>query len=119
MLGFMNLAGFSYWLSTFIGNTVGAIVSYMLNRSYTFRSQVNWLRGLLLFAIVILSCYVIAYGLGMALVERLLPHLLPQAGREWIDNIAVLAGMGMYTVLNYFGQKHLVFGRSKGAGTSD
>jgi|GEM_PF-321543 putative flippase GtrA len=110
MLGLLNIAGLDYWTSTFIGNSLGAVVSYVLNRSYTFRSDVHWWRGIMLFAIVILACYLAAYGIGMALVERLLPLLMPQAGRAWIDNIAVFAGMGMYTLLNYAGQKRFVFG---------
>ena len=35
----LHLAGLSYWTSTFLGNSVGAVVSFFLNRSFTFRSQ--------------------------------------------------------------------------------
>lgn len=119
MLGLLNIAGLHYWLATFIGNCIGAAVSYVLNRSFTFRSEVHWWRGLLQFAVVILICYVIAYGLGMALVERVLPLLLPQVSRTWIDNLAVVAGMGMYTLLNYAGQKRYVFGGGKKRGAAD
>jgi len=110
MLGLLNVAGLDYWLSTFIGNSLGAVVSYALNRSYTFKSDVHWWRGMLQFALVILVCYGIAYGIGMALVERVLPLIVPQVSQVWIDNLAVVAGMGMYTILNYIGQKRFVFG---------
>lgn len=113
MLLLLNAIGFTYWWSTFIGNTVGAIVSYSLNRSYTFRSDVVWWRGLLPFAIVILACYVIAYGLGMTIVEWILPLIVPQVSHTWIDNLAVVAGMGMYTILNFIGQRWFVFGDRK------
>lgn len=109
MLGLLNLAGLGYWPSTLIGHAVGACVSYILNRSYTFRSDVHWLKGFLLFSLVVLTCYFISYGLGMAIVERALPILFPHAGSRLIENVAVVVGMGMYTVLNFLAQQRFVF----------
>ncbi|UOK56276.1 GtrA family protein [Bacillus sp. OVS6] len=37
----LNVINVSYWLSTFLGNTIGAAVSYYLNRSFTFSSQAS------------------------------------------------------------------------------
>ncbi|WP_420063835.1 GtrA family protein [Metabacillus litoralis] len=42
----LNVFGFSYWISTFIGNGIGAIISYILNRNFTFNSNVNNKKGL-------------------------------------------------------------------------
>ena len=38
---FFNLLHLNYWISTFAGNTIGAVVSYTLNRTFTFRSNVS------------------------------------------------------------------------------
>jgi putative flippase GtrA len=116
MLGLLNWIGLDYWVSTFIGNTVGVAVSYMLNRSYTFHSNVNWFRGLVRFTVVCLSCYFIAYGIGKVLAERYLTILFSRADHLLLDNMAILAGMVLYTGLNYIGQKYIVFRGSLSGG---
>jgi len=98
---------FSYWNSTFIGNLVGAVVSYMLNKNITFQSNARFVGSSIRFVIVILASYFIAYKLGLVLVEEAVGKSPLLAG--YIEVIAVLFGSGMYTVLNYFGQKYLVF----------
>ena len=112
MLALLNWAGIGYWLSTCIGNAAGACVSYVLNRTYTFRSDVLWWKGFVLFVLVVLGCYVISYGLGIALIERALPVIFPKASPKIIENTAIVAGMSMYTIINYFFQKKLVFASS-------
>ena len=52
---FFNLFHLNYWISTFAGNTIGAIVSYTLNRTFTFRSNVSVGSSWWKFAVVILS----------------------------------------------------------------
>lgn len=97
----------SYWNSTFIGNLVGAAVSYMLNKNITFQSNARFVGSSIRFIIVILASYFIAYKLGLVLVEAAVgksPLLT-----DYVEVIAVLFGSGMYTILNYLGQKYLVF----------
>lgn len=97
----------SYWNSTFIGNLVGASVSYMLNKNITFQSNARFVGSSIRFIIVILASYFIAYKLGLVLVEAAVgkSSLLT----DYVEVIAVLFGSGMYTILNYLGQKYLVF----------
>lgn len=108
---FLHLAGFSYWTSTFIGNTVGAIVSFFLNRSFTFRSQSSVSKSMIRFIAVILFCYFISYTIGRDLVEWILSnsHLTSSIKTD----IAVLISTGLYTVLNYVCQKLFVFRSTK------
>ncbi len=42
----LNGAGIGYWPATLIGNGIGAAVSYMLNRSFTFGSRTQVRRSL-------------------------------------------------------------------------
>jgi len=98
---FLHAVGLSYWLSTFLGNSVGAIVSYLLNRRFTFNSNATFGRSIPLFILVILSCYFLSYSASKFIVGFI---LLP-----YTNEIAVLLGTGLYTMLNYFGQKHIVF----------
>ncbi|MED1470870.1 GtrA family protein [Bacillus salipaludis] len=100
----------SYWISTFIGNSIGAIVSFFLNRSFTFKSQNAVSKTAIRFIVVILCCYSISYDLGKNLVSAILlsNHFFTEKIRT---DLAVLVGTGLYTVLNYLGQKLFVFSK--------
>lgn len=104
----LHLVGMSYWMSTFLGNSVGAMMSYYLNRRFTFRSKNAVSKSLILFIIVTLLCYVVSYSIGMNLVEWMLgtSNILKSGTKT---DLAVLISTGLYTVLNYLGQKWLVF----------
>ncbi|CEG28377.1 GtrA-like protein [Bacillus sp. B-jedd] len=106
MLMLLNAVGFSYWLSTFIGNAVGAAISYFLNRAFTFKSKVRFSKGVPRFLVVILCCYFLSYWLSARIVEFGLGTILP---KEWTDEAAVLLGGLFYTISNYIGQKKFVF----------
>ncbi|WP_026575255.1 GtrA family protein [Bacillus sp. UNC438CL73TsuS30] len=100
----------SYWISTFIGNSIGAIVSFFLNRSFTFKSRNAVSKTAIRFIVVILCCYFISYDLGKNLVSAILHsnHFFTEKIRT---DLAVLVGTGLYTVLNYLGQKLFVFSK--------
>ncbi|MBV7505771.1 GtrA family protein [Bacillus sp. sid0103] len=100
--------GLSYWMSTFLGNSVGACVSFFLNRRFTFRSDVSVLNGLLRFVMVILICYFISYTMGENLVQWLLVNNDTITSRVKTD-LAVLISTFLYTMLNYLSQKLIVF----------
>src|SRR5687767_5575104 len=69
MFFFLNVAGFSYWTSTFTGNAIGACVSFLLNRTFTFKSNVTFHKGLPRFLIIIFICYFSAYFCSERLLE--------------------------------------------------
>ncbi|RHW42602.1 GtrA family protein [Neobacillus notoginsengisoli] len=106
MLFLLNVFSVSYWLSTFTGNVVGAVISYFLNKAFTFESSVRFREGAPRFLAVILGCYFMSYWLSGRIVDAGAVGFLP---REWADNAAVLIGSVFYTVSNYFGQKKIVF----------
>jgi putative flippase GtrA len=105
---FLHAAGLSYWIATFLGNSIGACVSYILNRKFTFKSESSVPKSAIRFIIVILCCYFISYDLGKNLVEWVLKSYAIFNEKLKVD-LAVLVGTGMYTLLNYFGQKLFVF----------
>jgi putative flippase GtrA len=108
MLIFLNLFGLTYWLATFVGNCIGAGVSYILNRSFTFNSNISGSKGIPRFFFVILSCYVFSYSFGDIVAENI--HRSNQV-LSFIsdDELAVLVGTVTYTFTNYLGQKTIVF----------
>ncbi|MEC0228087.1 GtrA family protein [Paenibacillus alba] len=105
---FFNLLHLNYWVSTFAGNTIGAIVSFILNRTFTFRSNVSVGRSWWKFAIVIMSCYGLSYGASYLLVETVSPFMTSLSA-DWLHNAAILIGNGLYTIGNYLGHKFFTF----------
>ena len=105
---FLHGFSFSYWVSTFLGNIIGACVSYILNRSFTFKSNAAIGTSMVRFAIVILVCYFISYFLGQKIALYLFSQLL-FLGTKYAQDAAVLFGTGIYTIMNYLGQRIFVF----------
>lgn len=100
-----NLAHWSYWASSAANYILGGIVSFFLNKYFTFRCK-DWSWGQVVrFACNVAVCYFLAYGLAKPLVMSILD------GRSvWLqENVAMLAGMVLYTVLNYLGQRFFAF----------
>lgn len=94
----------SYLSSTFIGNSVGATVSYYLNRNFTFKSNIENKKGMILFTFVILGSYFISYPIGY--------HLL--MGNIFKTNLfgnelSILLSACLYSILNYLGQRYITF----------
>ncbi|MBB3108755.1 putative flippase GtrA [Paenibacillus phyllosphaerae] len=113
----LNWLGFGYWASTFIGNTLGAVNSFFMNRSFTFRSGSGIASTAWRFALLTLGCWLLAYGLAdkgaEVLARQLLPGLQMEMTERTIHNIAALAGSGLYTILGYIGSRWLVFRKAK------
>jgi putative flippase GtrA len=105
---FLHGFSFSYWVSTFSGNIIGACVSYILNRSFTFKSNAEIGTSMVRFAIVILVCYFISYFLGQKIALYLFSQL-SFLGTKYAQDAAVLFGTGIYTITNYLGQRIFVF----------
>lgn len=103
-----NWLHLNYWASTFGGNTIGAIVSYFLNRTFTFRSTARVGSSWWKFGLVILLCYGLSYGASWGLAS-LAAALFPSIPETWLHNAAILAGNGLYTIGNYFGHKLFTF----------
>ena len=100
-----NWAHCSYWLSSAANYVVGGIVSFFLNKYFTVRKKGCSWRQLVKFAINVAVCWLLAYGLAKPLVLRIL-----EGQSLWLqENVAMLVGMCLYTVLNYLGQRFFAF----------
>lgn len=108
MLLLLDIFNQSYWFSTFSGNCIGACISYLLNRVFTFQSKVNISRSLFRFIIVILTCYFLSYTVGTMAATFISDIYLV---RSILSNeeLAVFIGTAIYMLTNYLGQKYFVF----------
>jgi len=104
------LEGLGYWPSTSIAYVAGAVMSFFLNRKFTFRSEENFGKSAVKFAVNVAVCYVLAYSIAQPLGGLILGAM----GVEgiWLERLTKLGGMGLYTILNYFGQRFFAFKKS-------
>ena len=104
-----NVFSASYWVSSAANYIVGSVVSYFLNKYFTFQNKEKSMVQVLKFVVNISICYLIAYGGAKPLVR----YLLSSSNEKVQDNISMLIGMGLFVVLNYFGQRFIVFKDNK------
>ncbi len=105
MFGLYNLAGCNYWFSSAANYVLTSILSYFLNKHFTFRNQEKGWRPAVRFALNIAVCYLLAYGLA----EPLVRWALSGATATVQDNVAMLAGSCLFVGFNYLGQRLFAF----------
>lgn len=105
MFAFYNLLHFSYWISSAANYIVGSIVSYFLNKYYTFQNKSKSLKTVVKFIVNISLCYLIAYGVAKPLAAK----VLSSASVSIQENGAMLVGMCLFVFLNYLGQRFFAF----------
>ena len=113
MFGLYNLAGqhewgkVGYWLSTIGNNTVGSVVSFFLNKHFTFKNKEKGKAVVIRFVVNIAVCMTLAYGIAQKWVETALADTFLSTRMQ--GNISMLVGMVLFVLLNYFGQRFFAF----------
>lgn len=114
-LGFM-LAGALNYIPT-------SVMSFFLNKYFTFKSKGNLKKEAVRFAINIAVCWFLAYGIAKSATVFLM-GLAPESVFDFvrwisfgylneteaiIDNVATIVGMGLFVIFNYTGQRFFAF----------
>lgn len=113
MFGLYNLAGLhawgdtGYWISSAANYVIGSIVSFFLNKHFTFRNQERGAGVVVRFVVNISVCYLLAYGLAKPAVSWVLGGM--GFSQQLQGNLTMLAGSGLFVILNYFGQRFFAF----------
>lgn len=105
MFLFYNFFHFSYWISSAANYLFGSILSYFLNKKFTFQNKSKDIRVVLKFIINVSLCYLIAYGIAKPLVKFMLSNMT----KAIQDNAAMFVGMCLFVGLNYIGQRFWAF----------
>lgn len=105
MLVLYNLFNANYWFASTMNYLIGSIVSYFLNKYFTFQNNEKSIKQIVQFVINITICYLLAYGIAKPLVGI----VLSGCSLKIQENIAMLVGMCFFVGLNYIGQKFIVF----------
>ena len=105
MFSLYNLAGCSYWISSAANYILGSILSFFLNKYFTFQNRERSWGQVVRFTVNIAACYLVAYGVAKPAVRM----LLSGQSVSIQENAAMLVGMCLFTGLNYFGQRFFAF----------
>lgn len=109
MFVFYNVFQLSYWVSSASNYIIGSIVSYFLNKNFTFQNKSKSPVVILKFIANITVCYLVAYGLAKPFVR----YILAGYSAKVQDNISMLVGMCLFVALNYLGQRFFAFKEEK------
>ncbi len=104
-----NLFHMGYWPSTAISYALASVMSYFLNRYFTFKYRGSGYGVVLRFVLNIIVCYGLAYGIAQPLIS----WILSSASVTLRDNVAMLAGMCLFVGFNYIGQRFFAFRESE------
>lgn len=105
MFGLYNLAGCSYWVSSAANYVCGSILSFFLNKNFTFQNKDSLQKTLPKFVLNILLCYLLAYGIAKPTAL----YLLKDCAVTIQENVAMFVGMCLFTAFNYIGQRYFAF----------
>ncbi len=100
-----NLLCLNYWVSSAANYIVGSIVSYILNKHFTFQNKDNSIKVLIKFVVNVSICYLLAYGIAKPLTMKILTGMSTNVQ----ENIAMIVGMCFFVVFNYIGQRYFTF----------
>ncbi len=109
MFVFYNVFHFSYWVSSASNYFFGSILSYFLNKGFTFKYGKTDFKSIVRFTVNILLCYLIAYGIAKPAVR----HLLADYAKTIQENVAMVVGMVLFVGLNYLGQRFFAFKKDR------
>lgn len=96
-----------YWFSSGANYFFGSILSFILNKHFTFRSTEKGSGEMFRFIINIFVCWVLAYGMAKPLTLFALQD--SQLSSQNQERFSMLLGMCLFTFLNYFGQRFFTF----------
>jgi putative flippase GtrA len=100
-----NLAGLGYWPSSAANYLVTSVLSFFLNKYFTFRVRHYSVSMVVTFIFTIICSYLLAYSIAKPVVHSLLNGY----SLKTRDNVSLFTGMCVFTVLNYVGQRFIAF----------
>ncbi len=105
--------------ASFISVTLSSVMSYFLNRYFTFQYHGDGLRTALRFSLNILVCYLLSHAIALLLIYPLLTgaeggwfaglSLIAGGKKTAADYIATYSGSCFFTGFNYLGQRFFAF----------
>jgi putative flippase GtrA len=108
-----NLCHTGVWVSSIIGMVIGSVVSYFLNKHFTFKNKEKGWQPILRFAINIAICFTLANGIALPIVEWIcLTNSITMFGwtvETFAGNASMITASCLFVAFNYIGQRFFAF----------
>ena len=95
------------WIASAANYLVGSVGIFFLNKDVTVRSREKGAGVVRRVALNITVCWLLAYGLAQPIMARLLAETA--LSEQLKGNLTLLAGSGLFVILNYGGQRWFAF----------
>ena len=110
---FFNLCGWNEWVSSLIGYILGSILSYFLNKYFTFKNKDKGWKPIVKFALNIAICYGLAYGIAIPLISMLCTTnswtMFGWSVEKFAGNFSMIVGACLFVAFNYIGSNSYEF----------
>ena len=110
---FFNLCNWGEWSSSLLGYFLGSVLSYFLNKYFTFKNKETGWKPIARFAFNIAVCYCVAYGIAIPLTKWICEaNALTMFGwtvEKFAGNASMLVGSCLFVAFNYVGQRFFAF----------
>ena len=110
---FYNLFGWNVWISSVLGYILGSVVSYFLNKHFTFKNKEKGWKPVVRFAVNIAVCYTLAYLITVPLINWIctVNHwtMFGWPVKKFADNLSMVVGACLFVAFNYIGQRFFAF----------
>lgn len=107
MFFLFNIVLCSYWISSALSYLIAGIMSFFLNKYFTFHNNGKSYFQIFLFCLNQIVCYFLAYFAA----DKAIRFFATGLSEKLTGNIALFCGMCLFTALNFLGQKFVVFAR--------
>ena len=108
-----NWLHLGYWLSTALDYILASILSYYLNKHFTFQYKEVGSGSAIRFVINIAICYIAAFSVARPMVRWILYAIHIDFSKSVLENIAMLTGSGIFVIINYLGQRFFAFHKNE------
>lgn len=101
------------WIASGVSYFLASIMSYFLNKYFTFKNTETGIKPVLRFALNIAVCYAIAYGAAIPLTAYICTinnfTMFDMSVSVFASNLSMVVGSCLFVALNYIGQRFFAF----------
>ena len=101
------------WIASSTSYFLASIMSYFLNKKFTFKNKEKGIKPILKFSINIAVCYLIAYGIAIPVTTNICIAnnytMFNLSVEQFAGNASLVVGSCLFVALNYVGQRYFAF----------
>ena len=100
-------------IASSVSYILASVMSYFLNKYFTFKNKEKGIKPILRFALNIAVCYALAYGLAVPFVNFICKangiEMFGLTVESFAANLSMIAGSCLFVAFNYIGQRFFAF----------